>query len=519
MASLIRIPRPLAKRTAPAEKTAQLLRPKAACSQPGFHSAASTPSDPNHTAAQGHRFGLIANPGQKPTPFHYRNGPHVVQQARGRVQPTMRMKGGVPLHDEAGLEREADIMGARAASEFRTGRAIHPALRAGLAPIFANPGKAAPFATGPSTPVQCQWSTDRYGRMLWNRKRVKDYAVPTTAAGHIVLGIKHPNSPYGHGTTRAFMGGLPTLPGGNFESKHRIRHPGHPDDGRPDASGITTVDSELDEELRRGYRRTGAPTDFPHVDDGTIYRFHHVPVASIPHPAALPTHDLAFHETARVMELNPSLIADHALDDHGIQDAILGQAGIDPATAHTTSLHEFRTGHTTGHLVSTIRSRGHQRRVQERGRRQADRASRLQDAAIRQPRHDELVAQLSPLQNSLREHEAARDRAAHAAAQHQQLASQLQEKHRYHLSIGEHQNASDALFRSFSAMSAAHTHRNLALEHHRTAEALRQQERPLLTELTEHRDALTQHQAAIQDHQTRLAELNTIMSASGYRPH
>ena len=39
---------------------------------------------------------------------------HVVQQAKGRVAPTRQLAGGVPLNDDAGLEREADVMGARA---------------------------------------------------------------------------------------------------------------------------------------------------------------------------------------------------------------------------------------------------------------------------------------------------------------------------------------------------------------------------------------------------------------------
>lgn len=39
---------------------------------------------------------------------------HVVQQAQGRVQPTMQMKDGVPVNDDAGLEREADQMGEKA---------------------------------------------------------------------------------------------------------------------------------------------------------------------------------------------------------------------------------------------------------------------------------------------------------------------------------------------------------------------------------------------------------------------
>ena len=39
---------------------------------------------------------------------------HIVQQKQGRVQPTVQMKEGVPVNDDAGLEREADLMGAKA---------------------------------------------------------------------------------------------------------------------------------------------------------------------------------------------------------------------------------------------------------------------------------------------------------------------------------------------------------------------------------------------------------------------
>ena len=39
---------------------------------------------------------------------------HVVQQAQGRVRPTLQMKGDVPVNDDAGLEREADVMGSKA---------------------------------------------------------------------------------------------------------------------------------------------------------------------------------------------------------------------------------------------------------------------------------------------------------------------------------------------------------------------------------------------------------------------
>jgi hypothetical protein len=39
---------------------------------------------------------------------------HVVQQAQGRVRPTTQMKDGVPVNDDVGLEREADVMGSKA---------------------------------------------------------------------------------------------------------------------------------------------------------------------------------------------------------------------------------------------------------------------------------------------------------------------------------------------------------------------------------------------------------------------
>ncbi len=46
---------------------------------------------------------------------------HVVQQKQGRVKPTVQMKGGVNVNDDAGLEQEADIMGERA-FQFVTNR-------------------------------------------------------------------------------------------------------------------------------------------------------------------------------------------------------------------------------------------------------------------------------------------------------------------------------------------------------------------------------------------------------------
>ncbi|MFZ6654090.1 DUF4157 domain-containing protein [Undibacterium sp. TJN19] len=63
-----------------------------------------------HAYAQGNNIHL--GPGQEQHLPH--EAWHVVQQAQGRVRPTMQMKTGVAINDDAGLENEADVMGARA---------------------------------------------------------------------------------------------------------------------------------------------------------------------------------------------------------------------------------------------------------------------------------------------------------------------------------------------------------------------------------------------------------------------
>ncbi|NQE46899.1 eCIS core domain-containing protein [Herbaspirillum rubrisubalbicans] len=63
-----------------------------------------------HAYAQGSDIHLA--PGQEKHLPH--EAWHVVQQAQGRVRPTMQMKAGLPVNDDAGLEHEADVMGARA---------------------------------------------------------------------------------------------------------------------------------------------------------------------------------------------------------------------------------------------------------------------------------------------------------------------------------------------------------------------------------------------------------------------
>ena len=53
---------------------------------------------------------------------------HVVQQAQGRVQPTMQMKDGVAVNDDAGLEHEADVMGAKALNQSLQQRSLEGAV-------------------------------------------------------------------------------------------------------------------------------------------------------------------------------------------------------------------------------------------------------------------------------------------------------------------------------------------------------------------------------------------------------
>ena len=63
-----------------------------------------------HAYAQG--TDIHVGPGQEKHVPH--EAWHVVQQKQGRVKATTQMKGMVPVNDDAGLEKEADVMGAKA---------------------------------------------------------------------------------------------------------------------------------------------------------------------------------------------------------------------------------------------------------------------------------------------------------------------------------------------------------------------------------------------------------------------
>ena len=82
------------------------------------HYNSSKPAQLNaHAYAQGADIHLA--PGQEKHLPH--EAWHVVQQAQGRVKPTMQMKTGVPVNDDKELEHEADVMGQRALQRHARG--------------------------------------------------------------------------------------------------------------------------------------------------------------------------------------------------------------------------------------------------------------------------------------------------------------------------------------------------------------------------------------------------------------
>ncbi len=74
---------------------------------------------------------IHVGPGQEKHLPH--EGWHAVQQMQGRVKPTMQAKG-VSINDDAGLEREADVMGAKASQEIGEDRQTSRGEVVGMAP-------------------------------------------------------------------------------------------------------------------------------------------------------------------------------------------------------------------------------------------------------------------------------------------------------------------------------------------------------------------------------------------------
>ena len=94
---------------------------------------------------------------------------HVVQQKQGRVKPTIQMKGQVNINDDAGLEREADVMGQMAVQRFKQD--------SGASGLQMFPKKSL-NASGSSQPIQ-----------LMTRSNIRDYQQAGGTCGLYSLGM------------------------------------------------------------------------------------------------------------------------------------------------------------------------------------------------------------------------------------------------------------------------------------------------------------------------------------------
>lgn len=126
---------------------------------------------------------------------------HVVQQAQGRVKPTMQMKAGVPVNDDAGLEHEADLMGARALQRAeKVGQPIKEAVHV--------PGLTAQLESANYDETQVEWATDSIGGDTVGVKMEAKKLKKSSLGKHANL----KGSPPGSGQQSTLMSYLPTNP-------------------------------------------------------------------------------------------------------------------------------------------------------------------------------------------------------------------------------------------------------------------------------------------------------------------
>ena len=95
---------------------------------------------------------------------------HVVQQAQGQVRPTLQLRNGVPVNDDARLEREADVMGGRAVDEKTL---VLAAPRKGELQIHMQDETEGVHPTGPSNattyaPIQRFYALKDKDNFAWN---------------------------------------------------------------------------------------------------------------------------------------------------------------------------------------------------------------------------------------------------------------------------------------------------------------------------------------------------------------
>jgi Domain of unknown function (DUF4157)/DNA/RNA non-specific endonuclease len=141
---------------------------------------------------------------------------HVVQQKQGRVQPTRQLKGKVAINDDAGLEREADVMGEKAlgfSHEINTKLTYSPTqLKMLNQHVFQRK----------------KWSTGKLdgkeSNIDWKTKTIggDEVGVEMTAK---LLGPDHPQgTPPKSGAQKNLMNKLPTDPSLSNENKYIRGH-------------------------------------------------------------------------------------------------------------------------------------------------------------------------------------------------------------------------------------------------------------------------------------------------------
>jgi hypothetical protein len=194
-------------------------------------------------------------PGQEKHLAH--EGWHVVQQMQGRVQPTIQAKG-VAINDDQALEREADVMGARAQ---RSGQAEATCCDACAATVDGgNPGKPRQAAPSPANtqPVAGQRATPESSSV---DVPVIQRAAPFTPtppspeinlAEHFIAGYKFT------GITVPTLNGTPIF--GEADAKKAIKAPTLQEGANPDGKVFVEVGQVPD---NKGSFVMAVPTNGP----------------------------------------------------------------------------------------------------------------------------------------------------------------------------------------------------------------------------------------------------------------
>ncbi|WP_157965988.1 eCIS core domain-containing protein [Cognataquiflexum aquatile] len=104
---------------------------------------------------------------------------HVVQQKQGRVKPTLQMKQGVNLNDDAGLEKEADVIGAKALQMKRSEHYFLPSIKS-----YSTIAQVVQCRFPPMTKEQIESQPEVAKEILLHRIRTIDLASLVEMAKH-----------------------------------------------------------------------------------------------------------------------------------------------------------------------------------------------------------------------------------------------------------------------------------------------------------------------------------------------